>query len=52
MSIIDETGGKFIRMAHLACVGSHHVNGVAELHTTLLKKEVLGDFYALWPESH
>ena len=49
MSIIDETGEKFVRMAHLACVGSKHVNGVAELHTQLLKSEVLRDFHDLWP---
>jgi starch phosphorylase len=50
MSIIDEHGEKHIRMANLACVGSNHVNGVAELHTELLKNEVLRDFYDLWPE--
>ncbi len=50
MSIIDEQGEKQIRMAHLACVGSHHINGVAELHTTLLETNVLRDFYELWPE--
>ena len=50
MSIIDEQGEKHIRMAHLACVGSHHINGVAELHTTLLKTNLLRDFYELWPE--
>ncbi len=33
MSIIDEDGEKFVRMAYLACVGSRHINGVAELHT-------------------
>ena len=37
MSIVDESGNKFVRMAHLACVGSKHINGVAELHTQLLK---------------
>src|SRR5271165_5350905 len=41
MSLIDEHGERFVRMANLACVGSHHVNGVAELHTELLKKDVL-----------
>ncbi|MGR8935798.1 MAG: glycogen/starch/alpha-glucan phosphorylase [Gammaproteobacteria bacterium] len=50
MSLIDERGDKRIRMAHLACVGSHAVNGVAALHTELLKQSVLKDFYALWPE--
>jgi glycogen phosphorylase len=50
LSIIDETGSKFVRMAHLACVGSMHINGVAELHTELLKTELLRDFHDLWPE--
>jgi glycogen phosphorylase len=50
MSIIDERGDRYVRMANLSCVGSHAINGVAELHTQLLKRDVLGDFYALWPE--
>jgi starch phosphorylase len=50
MSIIDEFGDKFVRMANLACVGSHRINGVAALHTTLLEREVLRDFYDLWPD--
>ncbi len=50
LSLIDETGEKHVRMAHLACVGSHAVNGVAALHTELLKKTVLHDFYELFPE--
>ena len=50
MSIIDEHGEKFVRMANLACVGSYRVNGVAALHTMLLKREVLRDFNELWPE--
>jgi starch phosphorylase len=37
-------------MAHLACVGSHAINGVAALHSELLKADVLKDFYAMWPE--
>ena len=37
MSLIDESGERYVRMAHLACVGSHAINGVAELHTELLK---------------
>src|SRR6201988_543400 len=37
-------------MAHLACVGSHAINGVAELHSELLKRDVLKDFYELWPQ--
>jgi glycogen phosphorylase len=50
MSLIDEHGEKFVRMAFLACVGSQHINGVAALHTELLKSDVLRDFYELWPE--
>jgi starch phosphorylase len=50
LSIIDETEPRYVRMAHLACVGSHAVNGVAELHSRLLRETVLRDFYALWPE--
>jgi starch phosphorylase len=50
MSIIDESGARHVRMAHLACVGSHHVNGVAALHSELLKETVLRDFAELWPE--
>jgi starch phosphorylase len=50
MSLIDESGERYVRMAHLATVGSHAVNGVAGLHTELLKSDVLRDFYELWPE--
>ena len=50
LSLIDESGERYVRMAHLACVGSHAINGVAALHTELLKTDVLKDFYALWPE--
>ncbi len=50
LSLIDENGGRSVRMAHLACVGSHTINGVAALHSQLLKTDVLGDFHALWPE--
>ena len=50
MSIIEEAGEKHVRMAYLACVGSRHINGVAELHTQLLKNEVLRDFHDLWPK--
>lgn len=50
LSLIDESGGKFVRMANLACVGSSKINGVAELHTELLKSNVLNDFYKLNPE--
>ena len=39
MSIIDESGERYVRMAHLACVGSYAINGVAKLHSKLLKKK-------------
>ena len=50
LSLIDEAGEKYVRMAHLASVGSHAINGVAALHTELLKQTVLSDFYAVAPE--
>ena len=50
LSIIDEKGERYVRMAHLACVGSHTINGVAELHSELLKQTVLRDFHELYPE--
>jgi len=49
LSLIDETGERFVRMAHLATVGSHHVNGVAQMHSELLKQTVMHDFAELWP---
>jgi starch phosphorylase len=50
LSLIDESGERSVRMAHLACVGSHAINGVARLHTDLLERTVLRDFHALTPE--
>jgi len=50
MSLIDETGERYVRMAFLATVGSHKVNGVAELHSRLLQETTLHDFFELWPE--
>jgi starch phosphorylase len=50
LSLIDESGDRSVRMAHLACVGSHAINGVAALHSELLRRDVLRDFSALWPE--
>jgi starch phosphorylase len=50
LSIIDESGDKSVRMAHLASVGSHAVNGVAALHTELLKETVLHDFHTVYPQ--
>ncbi|MDZ7608829.1 MAG: glycogen/starch/alpha-glucan phosphorylase [Cyclobacteriaceae bacterium] len=49
MSIIQEGSEKYVRMANLACVGSSAINGVAALHTELLKSGILRDFYELWP---
>ena len=50
LSLIDETGEKRVRMANLATVGSHAVNGVAMLHSGLLRQTVLRGFAELWPE--
>ena len=50
LSLIDESGPRYVRMAHLACVGSHTINGVARLHSELLKQTVLRDFSHLWPD--
>ena len=50
LSLIEDGGERQVRMAHLAVVGSFSVNGVAELHSQLLKDRVLRDFYELWPE--
>ncbi len=49
LSLIDESGPRYVRMAHLAAVGSHRINGVARLHSELLKSSVLADFADLWP---
>ena len=50
LSLIDEHGERYVRMANLACVGSHAINGVAALHSQLLTTDVLQDFHELWPE--
>jgi starch phosphorylase len=50
LSLIDEHGDKRVRMANLATVGAHAVNGVAALHSDLLRQTVLRDFAELWPE--
>jgi starch phosphorylase len=50
LSIIDERGRRNVRMAHLATIGSHSVNGVAALHTDLIKSQLLSGFHDLWPE--
>ena len=50
VSLIDEADGRRIRMAHLAVVGSHKVNGVAALHTELMKQTIFADFHRIWPD--
>ncbi len=50
LSLIDETGERYVRMANLACVGSRAINGVAALHSELLKQTVLRDFHDIMPE--
>jgi starch phosphorylase len=49
LSLIDEHGPRYVRMANLACVGSFAVNGVAALHSELLRRDVLRDFSEHWP---
>ncbi len=50
VSLIEEGSEKQVRMSHLAIVGSNHVNGVAELHTRILRTRTFRDFAALWPD--
>ncbi|HEX9113693.1 MAG TPA: glycogen/starch/alpha-glucan phosphorylase, partial [Nitrospirota bacterium] len=50
MSIVDESGGRRLRMAHLAIVGSHKVNGVSQIHTDLMKTTIFADFDRFFPE--
>jgi starch phosphorylase len=50
MSIIDDGPNPHVRMAHLAVVGSHSVNGVAKLHSELVQSQLLRDFHELYPE--
>jgi len=49
LSLIEESSPQMVRMAHLAVVGSHSVNGVAELHSRLLRTQLFPDFDAMWP---
>ena len=50
LSCIEEEGGKRINMAHLAIIGSHAVNGVAAIHSDLIKKTLFKPFFEFWPE--
>ncbi len=49
LSLIDESGERYVRMANLASVGSYAINGVAALHSELVKSTVLREFHELWP---
>jgi glycogen phosphorylase len=50
LSIIDDTGDRRVRMAHLAIIGSHRVNGVAQLHSDLMRQQVFSGFADLYPD--
>jgi starch phosphorylase len=50
VSLIDESGPRYVRMSNLACVGSHAVNGVARLHSELVRGDLFRDFHEMWPE--
>ncbi|MGI9212511.1 MAG: glycogen/starch/alpha-glucan phosphorylase [Methylococcaceae bacterium] len=50
LSLIDEDGGKRIRMSHLAIVGSHKINGVAKLHSELMQRTIFKDFARVYPD--
>ena len=50
MSLIEEEGDKRVNMAHLCVVGSHAVNGVAAIHSDILKKTIFRDFFEMWPD--
>jgi starch phosphorylase len=50
MSLIDESHGRMVRMSHLAVAGSHTVNGVAKLHSELMRRTIFADFAELYPE--
>jgi len=50
MSLIDETGDRYVRMANLCLVGTSSVNGVAELHSKILREDLFKDFYEIYPE--
>lgn len=50
MSIIEESRPKMVRMSHLAIVASHTINGVAEIHSNIIKQRIFSDFYEMWPK--
>jgi len=50
LSLIDENGSKHVRMAYLCVLGSHHINGVARLHSELMRETIFADFAAMWPQ--
>jgi len=50
LSMIDDAGERRVRMAHLAVIGSHHVNGVAQLHSELMRRQVFAGFAQMYPE--
>jgi starch phosphorylase len=50
MSLINEEGDRRVRMAYLSVVGSHRVNGVAKLHSRLMRETIFSDFAQLWPD--
>jgi len=50
LSLVDESGERRVRMAHLSIVGSHKVNGVSALHSDLLVQTIFADFASLWPD--
>ena len=50
MSLIEEGARKQVRMAHLAIIGSHSINGVSDLHSRLVQTRLAPDFFQLWPE--
>jgi starch phosphorylase len=50
LSLIDEQGERRVRMAYLAVVASHSINGVSELHSQLMRASIFSDFAKLWPE--
>jgi starch phosphorylase len=50
LSLIEESGEQMVRMGHLSVVGSHSVNGVAAIHTALIKSDLFPEFHALWPK--